>query len=58
MKMEVGMRWFVAGWAGLTVFALGNSEWAYQCGVFDCIPYVCILAIGIGVPSAVRKMGR
>jgi len=56
--METGMRWFVAGWAGLTVFVLGNSNWVYEYGVIDYIPYVCILAIGMGVPSAVRKMGR
>jgi hypothetical protein len=55
--METGMRWFTGGCAGLAVFVLGNSEWVYTYGVIDYIPYVCILAIGMGIPAVVRKIG-
>lgn len=57
VDMETGMRWFTGGCAGLAVFVLGNSEWVYTYGVIDYIPYVCILAIGMGIPAVVRKIG-
>ena len=57
VDMETGMRWFTGGCAGLTVFVLGNTPWVYEYNVIDYIPYVCILAIGMGIPAVVRKIG-
>ena len=51
------MRCLVVGCAGLAVFALGNTPWVYEYGVIDYIPFVCVIAIGMGIPAVVRKIG-
>jgi len=57
MNNATGTRWLAAGLGALVMYVIGDTNVAWDYGIYNHAPEVIALVIGIGIAGTFRRIG-